>query len=150
LITKLSIVTILVRDQDEALKWYTEKLGFEKRDDNSATVPGYRWLTVAPKGQKELMIVLSKPRSEEAMQQVGGQPGPKGNPEATWVFETDDCRKTWEELKGKGVRVLGEPVERPYGVEAGFEDLYGNVFWMIEPWQAEADPAEKKPVMAEA
>lgn len=149
MITKLSVVTILVRDQDEALQWFTEKLGFEKRTDDSAAVPGYRWLTIGPKGQKDLEIVLHKPRSPEALEQVGKQAGVPGQPEDSWVFQTDDCKNTYEEMRAKGVKFLGEPVERPYGVEAGFEDLYGNIYWLIQPKQTEVPP-EKKPVMAEA
>ncbi len=150
MITKLSVVTILVRNQDEALQWYTEKLGLEKRVDDSTTVPGYRWLTVGPRGQKDLEMVLQRPRSTEGMESVGKQPGPKSQPEAAWVFETDDCKKTYEEMKTKGVKFLGEPVERPYGVEAGFEDLYGNIYYMIQPRHWEMPAEEKKPLMAEA
>jgi len=98
MITKLVRVTILVSDQDEPLNWYIEKLGFEKKAD-TAFGSGARWLTVAPKNQEELEIVLQKPNislhgkkgARELMKRIG-----EGT---TWVLETDDCRK---EVKEKG------------------------------------------------
>ena len=131
MITRLAHVTILVRDQEEALGWYTEKLGFEKRSD-ATFGPGARWLTVAPKGQKELEIVLRKPdpalhgekRAETLMARIGQA--------TTWVLDTDDCHKTYETLRSRGVKFLGPPHEESYGIVALFEDLYGNVFDLIE------------------
>ena len=150
LITKVSQVTLLVRDQEEALRWYMEKLGFEKRSDDSTSVPGFRWLTIAPRHQKELEIVLGKPGSKEGMDMVGKQPGNmQGHPEAIWVLETDDCKQTYLDLKAKGVEFLSTPEERPYGVEALFKDLYGYVYDLVEPrqWQM---TEQKKIIMAEA
>jgi uncharacterized glyoxalase superfamily protein PhnB len=126
--------TILVRDQDEALRWYAEKLNFKKMADQQFG-PGSRWLTVAPKDQKELQIVLLKPdaimhgkrMAQELTQRIG-----KGT---TWVLEVDNCRKTYEELTSRGVKFRGPPEERPYGTEAVFEDLYGNPWDLLEPKQ---------------
>jgi len=139
MITQLARVTILVRDQDEALRFYTEKLGFEKRAD-VAFGPAMRWLTVAPRGQQGVEIVLQKPEpamhgEEDArrMLEVVGR-----NP--TWVFACDDCRATYAELRGRGVEFSGEPQEQPYGVEAVFVDLYGNSFSLLQPAQAAQRP----------
>jgi predicted enzyme related to lactoylglutathione lyase len=125
MLTKIAVVTILVRDQDEALRFYTEKLGLEKMDDMTFG-EGNRWLTVTPPGQKEVQIFLQKADSFGAnlMDYVGKAP--------SWAFNTDDCRATYETLKARGVNFLSEPKEQPWGVEAVFEDLYGNKFSVVE------------------
>ena len=132
MIIKLIRVTVLVRDQDEALQFYTEKLGLEKRDDLMFG-PGARWLTVAPKGQQDIEIVLQKPEP--------GMHGEQGAAEmlshighgTTWVFATDDCRADYETLRARGVTFLSPPSDQPYGVEAVFEDLYGNSVSLLQP-----------------
>lgn len=131
MINKLNVVTILVRDQEEALRFYTEKLGFEKRADQMFG-PGVRWLTVAPPDQEEVEIVLQKPdpamhgeeQAEAMLALVGKTP--------TWSFSTNDCRAAHETLSDRGVNFVQPPEEQPYGVEALFEDLYGNVFSLLE------------------
>ncbi len=125
MITKLAVVTILVRDQDEALQFYTEKLGLEKMDDMSFG-EGNRWLTVTAQNQRDVQIFLQKADSFgiDAMDQVG---------KATmWAFNTDNCREDYETFKGRGVKFLSEPTEQPWGTQAIFEDLYGNKFSIVE------------------
>lgn len=117
-IDKVSTITIAVKNQDKALAWFIEKLGFEKRLDLS--IPGTRWLTVAPKGQTEMEFLLASWFPEH----IGKN--------ATCVVDTGDCRKTYEELKGRGVRFKQEPQERPYGVEAVFQDLCGNTYALVQ------------------
>jgi predicted enzyme related to lactoylglutathione lyase len=117
-IDKVATVTIAVKDQDEALRWFTEKLGFQKRLDMSG--PGLRWLTVAPKKQKEVEFLLASWFPEH----VGRN--------ATCVVATQDCRSTYEELRGRGVKFSQEPKERPYGVEAVFQDLCGNNYALVQ------------------
>ena len=132
MITHLGRVTILVRDQEEALQFYTEKLGLEKRSDVTFG-PGVRWVTVAPHGQTGIEIVLQQPNA--------GQHGEAGTRDmlarvgqgTTWVFMTDDCRRTAAELLSHGVHLLSAPEAQPYGIEATFEDLYGNVFSLLQP-----------------
>jgi len=119
---KLSLVTVLVRDQDEALRFYTEVLGLEKRTDQRAH--GMRWVTVAPAGQKHPEIVLLKAEGARERQIGRG---------TTWVFDTTDCRKMYEVLRARGVKFLSPPGETPWGVQAVFEDLYGNPFALIQP-----------------
>jgi catechol 2,3-dioxygenase-like lactoylglutathione lyase family enzyme len=118
-IDKVATLTIAVKDQDEALRWFTEKLGFEKRLDISA--PGMRWLTVAPIKQKEVEFVLASWFTDL----VGKNP--------PCVLETHDCQGAYRTLKGRGVRFSQTPSEKPYGVEAVFEDLYGNTYALVEP-----------------
>jgi predicted enzyme related to lactoylglutathione lyase len=131
LITPLTVVSILVKDQDEALAFYTEKLGLEKR---SGTIfgPGLRFVTVAPRGQKKPEIALAKPdlslHGEERVQELMARVG-QGIP---WIFYTDNCRKTYESLLARGVHFLRTPDKQLYGVEALFEDPYGNAFALLE------------------
>ncbi len=132
MIKTLARVTILVRDLDEALRFYTEKLGLEKRADQNFG-PGMRWLTVAPKEQTELEIVLQKPdasmHGEEGAKDLLSRVG-QGT---AWVFYTDDCRRTYETLLSRGVVFVRPPQEQMYGVEALFQDLYGNTFSLLQP-----------------
>lgn len=131
MIERLSHVTIIVKDIDEALDFYTKKLGFMKVTDNSIG-DGYRWVTVSPKGQPGLEIVLQHPDPEmhgaagakQLMKEIG-----KGT---TWVFKVDNCKKTCDQLKKKGVQILQEPEALPYGTEAVVADLYGNRFVLME------------------
>ena len=117
-IDKLSTVTIAVRDQDEALGWYTEMLGFEKRMDQRGD--GFRWLTVAPPQQAEVEFLLASWFPDR----VGKN--------ATWVLSTRDCQGGYEELKGKGVEFEHGPEARPWGIEAVFVDLYGNKYALVQ------------------
>ena len=121
---RLSLVTIFVRDQDEALRFYTEKLGFEKRADNVQTMPGFRWVTVAPKDQKAPEFVLLKAVEKEQVERIGKQ--------SHMGLNTDDCRRTYETLKARGVKFTSPPEDVGYGMQALFEDLYGNEYVLIE------------------
>lgn len=125
MLTKLAVVTILVRDQDEALKFYTEKLGLEKMDDIEFGTEG-RWLTVYAPEQKDVQIFLQRADSfgADLMDHVGHAP--------SWAFNTDNCQETYETLKGRGVKFLSEPKQQPWGIQAVFEDLYGNKFSIVE------------------
>jgi catechol 2,3-dioxygenase-like lactoylglutathione lyase family enzyme len=132
MITKLSHVNVFVLDQDRAKEFYTEKLGFEVRND--AKMDGVRWLTVGPKGQPDLNILLAQPAppmfSEEdaaALRALVAKGAMAGG-----VIDTDDCRRTYEELKAKGVTFLQEPADRPYGVEALLRDDSGNWFSLTQ------------------
>jgi catechol 2,3-dioxygenase-like lactoylglutathione lyase family enzyme len=117
-IEKISTITIAVKDADEALQWFTEKLGFEKRQDIS--IPGTRWLTVAPPKQKEVEFLLASWFPDKI-----GKAG-------TSVVDTKDCHATYQDLKGRGVSFSQTPQERPYGVEAVFQDLYGNSYALVQ------------------
>jgi catechol 2,3-dioxygenase-like lactoylglutathione lyase family enzyme len=134
MITKMSHVTLFVNNQDEAKSFYVNKLGFEVRTDQTMD-NGFRWLTVGPKDQKDLEIVLMEPKvgpmfDEESAQAVRLllKKGVLG----AGAFEVDDCRKTYEELKAKGVQFAGAPEERFYGIEAIMKDGVGNWFSMTQ------------------
>ena len=132
MIKKLNHVNVFVLDQDRAKQFYTETLGFEVRSDS--VLDGFRWLTVGPKDQPDLAILLAYPAppmfSQEDAETVRAlvAKGSLGG----GVFQTDDCRKTFEELSAKGVTFLQEPADRPYGVEALFRDDSGNWFSLTQ------------------
>ena len=134
MITKLSHATVYVLDQEKALRFYTEKLDFEVRTD--VTMGDFRWLTVGPKGQPDLEIILYAVRGHGGMmdeETIGhlraileqGLMGPG-------AFDTDDCRAAYEELKSKGVEFVSPPQEQPYGIEAIFKDGCGNWFSLTQ------------------
>jgi predicted enzyme related to lactoylglutathione lyase len=118
----LTQVTVLVKDQDDALKFYTEKLGFEKRADMTGS--GMRWLTVAPKGQKTPEIILLKADAAKAARVGQG---------TTWVIETDNCQGMYEAMQARGVKFVRPPEKLPWGIQAVLEDLYGNPYALIQP-----------------
>ena len=129
-------VNVWVHDQDEALAFYTEKLGMELRDD--VTIPemgNFRWLTVGLPGQPDialtLMTVPGPPVFDaETAAQLKALLA-KGALGALF-FSTDDCRSTYEELKQLGVEFQQEPTEQPYGVDAGFRDTSGNQIRLVQ------------------
>jgi catechol 2,3-dioxygenase-like lactoylglutathione lyase family enzyme len=141
-ITKLSHTTIWVLDQDEALDFYTQKLGFEVHAD--ARMDNFRWLTVCPPDQPDHQLILLEPgppmMDDETAEQVKalvakGVLGPG-------VLNTDDCRTTYAELSKRGVNFLSEPSERFYGIEATLRDNSGNWFSMTEPSEEYAVPQQ--------
>ena len=138
MITNVSLVSVWVKDLDESLAFYTDVLGFEKGDDVQLG-PDFRWLTVVHPEQPELHLHLTTPGEPlspelvEAMRRAqddGGLPGVG--------LHVDDCRRTYEELRAKGVEFLQEPADRPYGVEALMRDNSGNWLVLVEP--KEFDP----------
>jgi len=133
-ITQLAIIPILVADQDEALRFFTEKLELEKRTDVMYG-PDMRWLTVAPRGQKKPEIALAKPdpslpaiQIQNSRERIG-----RFSQYVTCVFATDDCLKTYHTLLARGVSFLSPPTKKVHGTEAVFEDPYGNLFALLEP-----------------
>src|SRR5437016_1238937 len=122
----------MVRDQDEALDFYVGKLGFVKIMDMPMG-EGARWLTIAPPEQQGGVtinlflpnMVWNGEEAEAMLARVGQNPG--------WVYNTDDCQKTYEELTAKGVTFRSPPTEQMYGVEAVCEDLYGNTISIVQP-----------------
>lgn len=137
MIKVLAVVGIYVRDQEEALDFYVNKLGFVKKADIPMG-PGARWLTVAPPEQYEVEITLVQPSPSfhgEGYAQLFEQVG-KGT---TWSYGTDNCQRTYEEYSARGVKFRSPPTKQMYGIEAVCEDLYGNTISILEPlegWQS--------------
>jgi uncharacterized glyoxalase superfamily protein PhnB len=127
---RIATAQLWVHDQDEALEFYTQKLGMEVRSD--VTLPelgGFRWLTVAPPGQDDVAIVLMlipgpPVMDDETTEEVRTLMG-KGFA-GTVFLATDDCRADYEELRARGVEFTEAPEDRPYGVDSGFRDPSGN------------------------
>ena len=119
-----------VHDQDEALAFYTEKLGMEVRADVTLPeIPDFRWLTVGPPGQEDVSIVLmaipGPPVMDEATAEQVRELMGKGFA-GTVFLTTDDCQASYEELSSRGVEFTEAPEERPYGIDSGFRDPSGN------------------------
>jgi catechol 2,3-dioxygenase-like lactoylglutathione lyase family enzyme len=147
MIRQMSHTTIYVLDQDSAKAFYTEKLGFEARFDISIDEvfegegQGFRWLTVSPKEQPDLQIVLSScgmGRSPEQAEELRALVASGGI--GAGVMMTDDCHQTYKELSAKGVTFLSEPAERPYGIEAMMRDDSGNMISLTQPFAFAFDP----------
>jgi uncharacterized glyoxalase superfamily protein PhnB len=126
---RIASAQVWVRDQEESLAFYTEKLGMEVTAD--VTLPelgNFRWLCVAPPGQDvsiALMAIPGPPMFEQdTVDQIHALMA-KGVA-ATVFLATDDCRASFEELRARGVEFVEEPEERPYGIDAGFRDPSGN------------------------
>jgi predicted enzyme related to lactoylglutathione lyase len=127
---RLGNVTILVRDYDEALKFYTEVMGFEKRTDQKFG-PGARWVTLAAPGQ-DVQIVLQKPEPSMHGEENARRMAERIGQNPTWVLATDDCRKTFELYSSRGVKFNEPPKEMPWGTQAVFKDLYGNSYALLQ------------------
>jgi catechol 2,3-dioxygenase-like lactoylglutathione lyase family enzyme len=125
-----------VHDQDEALAFYTEKLGMEVRSD--VTLPelgNFRWLTVGPAGQPDVAITLmaipGPPVMDDGTAKQVRELMAKGFAGTVFLI-TDDCRASYDELKARGVEFTEEPEERPYGIDSGFRDPSGNSLRLTE------------------
>ena len=133
MIQRQSHTTVYVLDQDRAAAFYTGKLGFDVRED--VKLGTFRWLTVGPKGQPDLQIILmpitpSPFMDEAACAQLREMVAKSGV--SSGVFQTADCKATYAELKAKGVEFVNEPTERPYGIEALFKDDSGNWYSLVQ------------------
>lgn len=133
---KLSTAQLWVHDQDEALDFYTKKLGMEVRADVTLPEMGnFRWLTVGPAGQPDISIVLMaipgapvmEPDTVEQVKSLMAR-GFAG----TIFLTTDDVYADYEQLKSRGVEFSEHPEERPYGIDSGFRDPSGNSFRLTQ------------------
>ena len=132
----IAFAGVWVQDQDEALAFYTEKLGWELRAD--VTVPelgNYHWLTVGPPGQPDLSVVLNAVPGPPVMDAATADQirslmatGWAGNV----MLTTDDAQRSYEELSARGVEFTEPPEERPYGIDSAFRDPSGNQFRLTQ------------------
>lgn len=133
---RIANAQLWVHDQEEALAFYTEKVGMEVRADVTLAEMGdFRWLTVGPPGQEDVSIVLMAiPGAPVMDEETGNQVRElmaKGFA-GTVFLTTDDCQASYEELKGRGVEFTETPEERPYGIDSGFRDPSGNNIRLAE------------------
>ena len=139
---KIANAQLWVHDQDEALAFYTEKLGMEVRSDVTLPEMGdFRWLAVGTPDQPDISIVLMaipgppvfEPETAKQVAELTSK-GVAG----TVFLTTDDCRASYEELKGRGVEFVDEPTEMPYGIDASFRDPSGNHLRLTQVQMADA------------
>lgn len=121
-------VTLLVHDYDEAIEFYTQKLGFTLLEDSKLSETK-RWVVVAPNSAAGCTLLLAKASNAEQNSRVGSQTGGR----VSLFLYTDDFNKYYRHLTENNVEITREPVSAPYGLVAVFADLYGNLWDLIEP-----------------
>lgn len=133
--TRISNAQLWVHDQDEALAWYTERLGWEVRSDVTMAEWDLRWLVVGPPGQDDVGLVLmpipGPPMITADERDVLASLVAKGAG-GTLFLTTDDCQAAYADLRARGVEFVDPPTDMPYGVDAPFRDPSGNNFRMVE------------------
>ena len=121
-------LTLLVSDYDEAIAWYTDKLGFDVIED-TAMGGGKRWVRIAPRGSTGTALLLALAKGDAQVAAVGRQAGGR-----VFLFlHTDDFVRDYEAMRARGVAFIETPRDEPYGKVVVFEDLYGNRWDFIEP-----------------
>lgn len=124
----IALLALVVADYDEAIAFYTEKLGFRLLEDTVLS-DTKRWVRVAPPGADECALLLAKAVGEHQQSRIGNQTGGR-----VFLFlNTDDFWRDYRAMQANGVVFVREPVEEPYGTVAVFQDLYGNQWDLIEP-----------------
>lgn len=125
---KLINITLVVRAYDEAIDFYTTKLGFTLIEDTPQSETK-RWVRVQPQGQSECCLLLAKAANEEQRSRIGNQTGGR-----VFLFiQTDDFNRDFDMLVRNEVKIVREPIDQSYGTVAVFADLYGNLFDLIGP-----------------
>lgn len=128
MVQSLAHITLLVKEYDEAIEFFTDKLKFTLVEDTSLS-DTKRWVIVSPPGPAECNILLAKAVNEDQMSRVGNQAGGR-----VFLFlYTDDFQRDYQNLKNKGIKIVREPSTEIYGTVAVFSDLYGNLWDLIEP-----------------
>jgi len=124
---KIVHIALIVQDYDEAIQFYTEKLNFELVEDTVLSLEK-RWVLVSPDMDSECSILLAKASNEEQLRNVGNQTGGR-----VFLFlQTFDFENDYAKMVGKGVNFVRKPNQESYGMVAVFEDLYGNLWDLIE------------------
>jgi len=125
-------ITLVVRDYDEAIAFFTQSLGFELIEDTASTDRqgrDKRWVLIASRGARGTQILLAKAQNEQEASRIGNQTGGR-----VFLFlHTDDFWRDYRAMREKGVRFVRQPKEEPYGTVAVFEDLYGNKWDLLQP-----------------
>ena len=123
----LGLVSVVVRDYDEALAFYVGKLGFVLVEDKPVPAQDKRWVVVAPPGARESRLLLARAATAEQRDRIGNQTGGR-----VFLFlETDDFERDFAHYRSQGVEFVRGPSQEPYGTVAVFRDLYGNLWDLI-------------------
>lgn len=138
----LAGVTLVVREYDEAIEYFTKALGFMLVEDTPLP-GGQRWVRVAPHGKPGPSILLARAATPLQEGSVGNQTGGR----VSFFLHTGDFRATYQRMRERGVEFLEEPRAEVYGVVAVFADLYGNRWDLIEPSQESSRPLKIGPTM---
>lgn len=125
---RIAHMALVVKDYDEAIQFYTQKLDFTLIADTYIT-PQKRWVLVAPMGAKECSVLLVKAADDGQLARVGNQTGGR----VAFFLFTDDLPRDYDKFVQRGVHFVRPPKNEPYGVVAVFEDLYGNLWDLLEP-----------------
>ncbi len=124
----LALVAVVVRDYDEAIAFYVGKLGFTLIEDTYQPAQDKRWVIVAPPGAKESSLLLARASNDHQLSRVGDQSGGR-----VFLFlYTDDFWRDFTLYTANGVRFVREPKTEPYGTVAVFQDLYGNLWDLVQ------------------
>jgi catechol 2,3-dioxygenase-like lactoylglutathione lyase family enzyme len=122
-------IALVVRDYDEAIRFYVDTLGFELIEDTYIVEQKKRWVVVAPRGENSTRLLLARGVTEEQASRIGNQTGGR-----VFLFlYTDDFWRDYRSYKARGVVFVREPKEETYGTVAVFKDLYGNFWDLIQP-----------------
>ena len=125
----LSLITVVVRDYEEAIAYYVGTLGFALIEDTHIPAQNKRWVVVAPKGAPGAQLLLARASNDEQASRIGNQTGGR-----VFLFlHTDDFAGDYAAYTQRGVKFIRGPVQEPYGTVAVFEDLYGNQWDLIQP-----------------
>ena len=127
MITHISHISLLVNDQEKAAQFYTQQVGFVVLEDHACEE--FRWITIAPSKESTTVFTLMAATTDEDKALVGKQ----GGNMPLCVLTTDDCHKTAQELKSRGVNFIKEPTNEFWGIDSLFTDLYGNVIDLCQP-----------------
>ena len=131
----LGLVSLVVREYDEAIAFYVGILGFTLVEDRFIPEQNKRWVVVAPPGSTESYLLLARAASAEQSARIGNQTGGR-----VFLFlYTDNIARDYQTYGAKGVRFVREPKEEPYGTVAVFEDLYGNLWDLLQPRSLQAN-----------
>ena len=125
----LGLVSLVVRDYDEAIAFFVDTLGFRLVEDSYVPEQDKRWVVVAPPGASETQLLLARASDPEQQTPIGNQTGGR-----VFLFlYTDDFQRDYEAYRAKGVEFVREPVKQPYGTVAVFRDICGNLWDLLEP-----------------
>ena len=125
---RIAHIAVIVRDYDEAIDFYTKKLDFKLLEDTKID-DQKRWVMVAPQGAKECCLLLAKAANEEQKRSIGKQAGGR----VGFFLFTDDFGRDYRKMKDRKIKFVRLPAEYEYGTVAVFEDLYGNLWDLIQP-----------------
>jgi len=125
----IGLVSLVVREYDEAIAFYVEVLGFTLVEDSFVPAQNKRWVVVAPPGATESRLLLARASNAEQATRIGNQTGGR----VSLFLYTDDFERDCRNYKARGVRFVREPRNEPYGTVAVFQDLYGNLWDLLQP-----------------